>query len=141
MQPPFKKHHCQIQNIGMSSVNLNPYSDTELLISILDFNDKLFPNLSYEMCLERLSVLKIQQYLGNRYVFAKIQFTVLFMNGDFLIIELHPFFFLSSDQVQVMGVNPKMPFIRVRDVIQHYPQLSYMAQAQDQPQAKRSRMS
>lgn len=60
-------------------------------------------------------------------------------NEDFLIIDICIRSF--SDQVQVMGVNPKMPFIRVRDVIQHYPQLSYMAQAQDQPQAKRSRMS
>lgn len=49
--------------------------------------------------------------------------------------------FICSDQVQIMGINPKVPFVRVRDVIQHLPQLSYMAQAQDQPQAKRSRIS
>lgn len=46
-----------------------------------------------------------------------------------------------SDQVQLMGINPKVPFVKVRDIIHYYTQLSYMAQAQDQPQAKRSRIS
>lgn len=68
LQQPFKKTYYTIQNISVPCVNMNPYlyPDNELLISVDDFNKLLFPNLSFEMCVERLSVLKIQQYLGNR---------------------------------------------------------------------------
>lgn len=66
MRPAFKKSHCSIQNITVPCVNMDPYKENELLISVIDFNDLLFPNLSFEMCVERLSVLNIQQYLANR---------------------------------------------------------------------------
>lgn len=66
LSPPFKKSHCAIQNINVPCVNMNPYSDSESLISVFHFNEKLFPNSSFDNCVERLSVLKIQQYLGNR---------------------------------------------------------------------------
>lgn len=70
-QQAFKKSYYTIQGISVPCVNMNPYSytESELLLSVDDFKMLLFPNLSFEMCVERLSVLKIQQYLGNRYVF------------------------------------------------------------------------
>lgn len=48
---------------------------------------------------------------------------------------------IYSDQIRLMEVNPKTPFVKVRDITQFLTQLNYMAQAQDQPQAKRSRIS
>lgn len=63
---PFKKSQCTIQSTTVQCVNMIPYEYNEMLISVVDFNELLFPNLSFEMCIERLSVLKIQQYLGNR---------------------------------------------------------------------------
>lgn len=66
MHPPFKKSHCTIQNITLQCINMVPYTDNDSLISVVDFNRKLFPKLSFDNCIEHLSVLKIQQYVGNR---------------------------------------------------------------------------
>lgn len=66
MHPPFKKSHCSIQNLTLQCINMIPYSDNDSLISVVDFNRKLFPKLSFDNCIEHLSVLKIQQYIGNR---------------------------------------------------------------------------
>lgn len=66
LQQPFKKTHFAIQDITVPCVNMNPYSDSELLISIVDFNELLFPKLDFNVCVDHLTVLKIQQYIGNR---------------------------------------------------------------------------
>lgn len=70
VQPPFKKTHYPIQTSTQTQtvpcINLNPYAYNEQLMSVLTFNELLFPNLSFDMCVERLSVLKIQLYIGNR---------------------------------------------------------------------------
>lgn len=66
LHPPFKKSHCTIQNITLQCINMIPYTDNDSLISVVDFNRKLFPKLSFDNCIEHLSVLKIQQYVGNR---------------------------------------------------------------------------
>lgn len=66
VQSPFKKTPCTINDRTVPCINLSPYSYSELLISVLTFNELLFPNLSFDMCVERLSVLKIQLYIGNR---------------------------------------------------------------------------
>lgn len=65
-QAPFKKTHYTIQDVTVPCVNMNPYSDSELLISIVDFNELLFPKLDFKDCVEHLKVLNIQQYIGNR---------------------------------------------------------------------------
>lgn len=66
LQQPFKKTHYTIQDVTVPCVNMNPYSENELLISIVDFNELLFPKLDFNVCVEHLTVLKIQQYIGNR---------------------------------------------------------------------------
>lgn len=63
--PPFKKTLFTVQNRQVPVINLNAFSEDEYLMSVVDFNEHLFPNLSFEMCIERLSVLKIQLYIGN----------------------------------------------------------------------------
>lgn len=65
-QPAFKKTHYAIQDITVPCVNLSAYSDGELLLSAVDFNELLFPKLDFNVCLEHLTVLKIQLYIGNR---------------------------------------------------------------------------
>lgn len=110
-QLPYRKMQGDIQRIQLSCVNLTPYLyDSELLVSVIDFNQKLFPKWSFEMCTRCLTVLKIQQYILNR------------------------------EQMRVMGTSSKVPYVKVNEVAQHIPRLTYMAN-QDQPQAKRARIS
>lgn len=88
---------------------MTPYHyDGDLLISVVDLNQKLYPKLSYEMCSRCLSVLKIQQFILNR------------------------------EQIRVMETNPKVPYVKVNEVSRHIPQLTYMAQDQHQAKRART---
>lgn len=113
MQPPYKKTQCRIQNVTMHCVNMTPYiHETDLLVSVLDFNQKIFPKMHYDMCTRCLSVLKIQQFV------------------------------LNKDQMRVMETSPRIPFVKANEVSRHIPQLNYMANtAEHQPHSKRQRTS
>lgn len=68
IHPAYKKQHHIIEGISVPCINMHAYQylESDLLMTAADFNSCLFPNSSLEVCMQHLSVLKIQQYMGNR---------------------------------------------------------------------------
>lgn len=103
-------------------INLKPYVNSDLLITINDLLENFFPQVPAAKCREVLqNVLKVTLYSGNLQ-----QKTVL------------------KENKRCQNLNDVVPLIQVKDVINYMPQMKYILERLSQTDgnaSKRQRVS